>query len=166
MLHRFQQFWVLLAHHLVELRGPHPSLLHLLEGPAGVDALMLPRISDDEHSVLRFDFGQEGAHLFGRCQRGLIEHVEMPPGRIAGSLPLTAPGEEALKGDRTDAGLPELCRRSRRGGESLDRVTALFRSFADTRKHSGLAGARKPLEAVDSVWRGEYVLDHRPLRRV
>jgi hypothetical protein len=70
MLHRFQKFWVLLAHDLAELRGPHPSLLHLLKGSASIDSLMLPRVPDDEHAVLRFDLAQECPHLLGADEAG------------------------------------------------------------------------------------------------
>ena len=47
MLYGAQQLRVFLAHDLVELRGPHPGLLQLLEGFAGFDALMLPCVTDE-----------------------------------------------------------------------------------------------------------------------
>src|SRR5271155_2333292 len=146
MLHGLEELRVFLPHDLVELRGPHPGLLHLLKGSASIDSLMLPRIPDDEYTVLRLDLGQECPHLLGRCQRGLIEHIEVAAGRIARRVPLAATGEVALEGGCADSGLPELCRCSRRGGESLDRVTALFRSFADARKDGRLAGPCQSLK--------------------
>ncbi len=48
-----QQLRVFLAHDLVELRGLHPGLLHLLEGLASFDTLMLASVSDQQNSILR-----------------------------------------------------------------------------------------------------------------
>jgi hypothetical protein len=65
MLDDPRQFRVFLTHDLVKLRGLHPGLLHLLEGFAGIDALMLACVSDEENAVLRPNLLHKGLHLAG-----------------------------------------------------------------------------------------------------
>ena len=76
-LDRAPQLRVILAHDLVELRGPHPGLLHLLEGPTGIDRLMLAGVADDEHPVLGFQLFEERPHLPGARQAGLVQHIKV-----------------------------------------------------------------------------------------
>jgi type IV secretion system protein VirB10 len=60
-----QQLGIFLAHDLVKLDGTHPGFDQLLEGLAGLDALVLPRIADEQHAVLRANLFKEVAYLFG-----------------------------------------------------------------------------------------------------
>ena len=48
-----------LAHNLVQLRGPHPGILHLLERSSRIDAFMLGGVSDHHYSVLGFDLSRK-----------------------------------------------------------------------------------------------------------
>ena len=92
VLDRFQQLRILLAHDLVQLRGLHPGLLHLLEGLAGLHALMLADVTDDQDPVLGRDLLKEIPHLLRRSERGFVEHIKVAlTRRILGFA-----GEEAL----------------------------------------------------------------------
>ena len=57
MLDRPQQLRVFLANDLVKLRGLHPGLDQLLEGLAGLDALMLANVADEQHAVAGIELG-------------------------------------------------------------------------------------------------------------
>jgi hypothetical protein len=92
MLHCIQQLGVSLTHNLVELRGPHPRVLHLLKRSAGIDALMLPCIPDYEHTILRLDLVEESSHLLRAGETRLVEQIEMSAGRVALDLALFASG--------------------------------------------------------------------------
>ena len=94
MLDRAQQLGVFLAHDLVELRGPHPGLLHLLEGFAGFDALMLPGVADQQNAVLRPDPLEKLPHLLGAGEAGLIDHVQMPVCRVSATCVLACRGQK------------------------------------------------------------------------
>ena len=96
MLDCFQQLGISLPHDLIKARGTHPSVLHLFKRTACVDALMLPSIPDDKHSILRTDLVQERSHLSGAGKARLIEHVEMSAGRIGSSLLFRTPSKKAL----------------------------------------------------------------------
>ena len=69
---------VALPHDLVELDRLHARFLQLSEGSSGLDGLMLPRVSDQEHSVVRMEAVHEVVHLLGRCQRTLVQDIEPP----------------------------------------------------------------------------------------
>jgi hypothetical protein len=92
-----QQLRVFLAHDLVKLRGLHPGLLHLLEGLAGIDPLMLASITDEENAVLRSDLLHETLHLPGAGETGFIDHVEVSPVGIAVPLLLAFAHKKALQ---------------------------------------------------------------------
>src|SRR5665213_736024 len=95
-----QQVRVFLTHDLVKLRGLHSGLLHLLEGLAGIDALVLAGVSDKKNAVLRPDLFHETLHLAGAGETGFIDHVEVSPempasrswaaARLVGAKPSTA----------------------------------------------------------------------------
>jgi len=50
-------------------------LLHLLERLARIDALMLARVADKEHTILRADLLHERLHLPGAGKAGFIHHI-------------------------------------------------------------------------------------------
>jgi hypothetical protein len=113
---------------LIELRGAHSSLLQLLEGLSGVDTLVLARVANEQHLVVRPDATQKFPHLFGAGEARFIDHVQMPPRGVLRNLLLAAAGEETLQRLCGDACLAELLRSARSRGEALDRVAVLFRS--------------------------------------
>ena len=80
VLDRFEQFGVSLAHDLVELRGPHPGFLHLLEWPSGVHALVLAVSPMTSTRSSGLSFLEERSHLFGAGKARLVQHVEMAAG--------------------------------------------------------------------------------------
>jgi hypothetical protein len=83
-------------------------LLHLLEGLAGIDALMLAGISDEENAVLRPDLLHESLHLASAGETGFIDHIKVSSIGIALHLVLTAACEKALQRLCGDASVPEL----------------------------------------------------------
>ena len=89
MLDGTKQLRVLLTDDRIELRSTHSGLLHLLEGFAGIYALMLPCITDKQHPVLRPDLFHERLHLARACETRFIHHVEMTAFGIAGHLLLS-----------------------------------------------------------------------------
>src|SRR6202041_1960986 len=78
VLHCPEEFGIFLADDPIEHRRLHPSLLQLLEGFAGVYALMLADIADKQHLVLFIDAPEKISQLLRRGQWGLIDHVQMP----------------------------------------------------------------------------------------
>ena len=94
VLDRLQQLRVLLAHDPVELRGLHPGFLHLLEGSARIDALVLAGVTDDEYAVVWVELVEKSPHLLGAGKARLVEHVEMPVGRV-GARVVLASGKES-----------------------------------------------------------------------
>src|ERR1019366_5719579 len=76
LLNYLFQFWVFLAHDLFELHRFHAGVLELREGRPGLNRLMLPPVTDEQHTVIRMEPGYKLMHLPGRCQRGFVEHIE------------------------------------------------------------------------------------------
>jgi len=70
------QFRVFLAHDLFELYCFHTGVLELREGPPGLNRLVLPPVTDEQHTVIRMEPVQKLMHLPGRCQRGFVEYIE------------------------------------------------------------------------------------------
>ncbi len=155
MLHGAKQLRVFLAHDRVQLGGLHPGFLHLLERPAGVHALMLAGVSNDQNAVLGLDLFKEGPHLPRAGKARLVEHVEMSAGRLGVLLA----GKEALQGGRFNAGLAELACGLGSRREALDLVAALLGTLADRLKRGRLSGSGKSLESVYAVGGGKYLAD-------
>ena len=152
MLDGPKEFGVFLAHDPVQLRRPHPGVLHLLEGLAGVHALMLTGIADEEDAIRRPDLVEERPHLAGAGETGLIHHVQVA---IAACVFVDAtPRKEALQCVGGDARVPELTGSAAGRGEALDLIAATLRALADGLKGRGLPGPRKPLQPVDAVTSG------------
>ena len=107
------------AKHPQHRGGMGPERIGVTSG--GVNALMLPCVSDDQDAVLRTKSTEEGAHLFGTRETGLVEHVEMPGGGL-GTRMILSTGEEALKRSRLDSSITELPCSLRRGRKSLNFV--------------------------------------------
>jgi len=86
----------------------HPALLHLLEGFAGIDALMLASVSDEKNSILRPDLLHESLHLAGAGQAGFIDHVKVSPVWVALHLVIASAREKALQRLCGDASVAKL----------------------------------------------------------
>ncbi len=140
------------------MRGPHPGLLHLLEGSARVHALMLGGVSNHQNAVLGLDLFEEGPHLSGAGKAGLVQHVEMWAGS-GGARVVLASGKETLQRRGFDSFLSKLTGCAGRGGETFDLVAVRFRAFADAGKHGCLAGSCESLNAVDAVAGREHIGD-------
>ena len=68
---------IVLSDNRVEMNGLHAGILELLEGPSGLDGLMLAGITDQEHPILRAETVQEVVHLSGARETRLVDHVQM-----------------------------------------------------------------------------------------
>ena len=68
---------VLLADDLVKFGCTHSSLLQLLKRSARFNALMLARIANQQHTVLRSEAGEKLAHLVGAGKAGFVYKVEV-----------------------------------------------------------------------------------------
>ena len=123
---------VFLTNDLVKLGGTHSSFLHLLEGLSRIYALVLPCVADKKHPVLWTDLFEEGLHLAGAGETGLVEHVEVPRVRVS-RVPFDASArEETLQGVGGNASIAELAGGATRRGEALDSIAVLLRALADT----------------------------------
>ena len=100
-----------LAHDDLEPGGLHPGLLKLLVGAAGVDALMLAHVADEQDAVVGRKAVEERVQLSRAGETRLVEHVEVSAVAVcrfwAGEMPLQGAGR--------DAGLFQLLRRARGG---------------------------------------------------
>ena len=159
MLDGFEQRRVLsLAHNLVELRGLHPGILHLLERSARIYALMLAGVSNHQYPVLGLDLFEEGPHLLCAGKAGLVQHVEMCAGS-GGARMVVASCEETLERRGFDSFLSKLAGCPRCRGETFDLIPLRFCAFPDAGKNCRFSGSCESLDAVDTVGRGQYVGD-------
>ena len=154
-----QQLRVFLAHDLVKLRSLHPGLLHLLEGLASIDALMLAGVSDKENAILRPDLLHESLHLAGAGQAGFIHHIKVSAVGIASHLLLAAACKEALQRLCGDTSVTELGCGAAGRGEALDRVAVALCALPNGFKGGGLAGSGESLQAVYAVAAGQHFLN-------
>src|SRR5665213_3089280 len=106
MLDDAEQFRVFLSHNLVKLRGLHSGLLHLLEGFAGIDALMLASVPHEQNPVLRSNLFHETLHLASAGETGFIDHVEVSTVGVALRLLLASACKKTLQGICRDARFP------------------------------------------------------------
>jgi hypothetical protein len=63
------------SHDLVKLCRAHPSLYQLLERLAGLDALVLTCVADQQNSILRTDLREKFAHLACPGKAGFVHHI-------------------------------------------------------------------------------------------
>jgi hypothetical protein len=163
---RAKQLRVFLAHDLVKLRSLHPGLLHLLEGLASIDALMLARVADKKHSILRPDLLHECLHLAGAGQTGFINHIEVAAVGIAAELLLAAACKKALQSASGEASVAQLSGGAAGRGEALDRVTAALCALPNCFQSGGLAAPGESLQTVYAVAAGQHFLDGSALCRI
>jgi hypothetical protein len=83
---------------------------------------MLPRVADEQHSILWPNLLHERLHLAGAGETGFIDHIEVAAAWIAPELVLTSPCKEALQSLGRDTSIPELGGGAVGRGEALDRV--------------------------------------------
>src|SRR5580704_14276994 len=65
-----------LAHNRVEPGRFHSSLLQLVERTAGVHALMLAHVADEQHAVAGPEAVEEGVQLLRAGETRFIQHIE------------------------------------------------------------------------------------------
>ena len=95
VLNRLEQLGVFLPHNSIQLRSLHPGILHLLKRPTCFYTLVLADVSNHQNAVVWIQFVEERTHLLCAGKARLIEHVEMPVGRIGAGM-VFASREEAL----------------------------------------------------------------------
>src|SRR5271169_2731879 len=132
---RFQSR-VFLTHNLIELGGPHPGFLELLERSACFHALMLADIADQKHVIVGTNSPKKLAHLVGAGKARFIDKVEVLSLCYVG---IYGAGEEALQGSGLDACFIQLSRGTGGWGEALDVVALPFRGAADDCERGRLA---------------------------
>src|ERR1700730_12680834 len=76
------------------------------------------------------------------------------------------PGEESLQRSGIDAGFAKLPRGAGSWGKALDLKPLRFRNAADDRKCCGLPRSGESLDALNTVWRTQHILNHVPLSAV
>ena len=91
LLHGFLQGRILLADDFVQVRRVHPGFLELLKRPAGFHALVLARVTQEDHPVLLLQAVQKVVDLARARQARLIHNVKMPPSAVR-----VGPGEMVL----------------------------------------------------------------------
>src|SRR5579864_7924395 len=69
--------WISLAHDRVEMGGSHPGLVQLLKGTAGVHALMLTDIADEQEPVVGPEAMEERVELGRAGEARFVQDVEM-----------------------------------------------------------------------------------------
>src|SRR5216683_1853658 len=124
---------------------------------------MLARIPDQQHPILRSKTGKKLAHLVGGGQARLVDKIEM---LLLWGRRRDRPGEKSLQRSGLDAGLAKLPRGAGCWGKALDLEPLRFRSAADNRKRCGLARSGKALDALNTVWRTQHILNDAPLSAV
>jgi hypothetical protein len=72
------QPWILLPNDLIELGGTHPGILKLFEWPAGVNGLVLPGVTNQNHPIVGTQPIEELARLSRADQTGFVDHVQPP----------------------------------------------------------------------------------------
>ena len=91
LLDGFLQGRILLADDFVEVRRMHSAFLELLKRPAGFHALVLARVTHEDHPVLLVQAVQKVVDLPRARQARLIDNVKMPA-----SVVRVGPGEMVL----------------------------------------------------------------------
>src|SRR5712691_324569 len=71
------QFGILLPNDLIELRRAHAGVLKLLERTASLDRLVLARIADHQHPVVRPETFEELTGLTSADETRFVDHVKM-----------------------------------------------------------------------------------------
>ena len=71
------QAGICLPDDLIELGRAHPGILKLLEWPAGVHGLVLPRIPNQDDPIVRTESIEELARLLRADQTRFVDHVQL-----------------------------------------------------------------------------------------
>jgi hypothetical protein len=153
---RFQRR-ILLADDLVKVGRTHSSFLQLLKRSAGVHALMLARITDQQNTVPRSEAGEKLAHLVGAGKARFVDKVEvLLIRRHRGGQS----GEKSLQRSSLNPGLTQLACGARGWSKTLDLISLAFSSAADDGECRGLARTRKTLDALYAVWQTQDILNN------
>jgi hypothetical protein len=157
------EFRVLLADNLIKFGRAHSGFLQLFERSASLNALMLPRVADQQHTVMSSETGEKIAHLIGACEARFVHEIEMS---LLCERRSSRPSEESLQGSGIYARLAKLARGAGSWGEALDLKPLNLGGTANDGKRRRLTGAGQSLHALDAVRGTQYILDHAPLSAV
>src|SRR5487761_949768 len=117
-----------LPNDFIQMCGPHPCFLKLLEGPSCFYALMLAGVPYKQDSVIFFQAMQEFVHLLCAGETGLVEHVEM----LCHFWRLIAASKMSLQCARLNTCLREFMRSTGRRREAAHLVAFSIGSFPDS----------------------------------
>jgi hypothetical protein len=127
LLDHLFQLQVFLPDNLFEFDCLHARVLELREGTPGLDRLMLPPITYQQHAVIGLQAIHKLVHLLGGCKRGFIEHIQAA---LAG-IRLFSTRKMLLQRGCFHACVGQLLRRAGRGREAFDGVPLRLRAFTD-----------------------------------
>ncbi len=135
LLDHLLQLWVFLSDDLFELHRFHPRVLELREGTPGLDCLMLPPITYQQHAIIGMKAIHKLVHLLGGRERGFIEHIQAA---LSGVRLLPA-CKMLLQRGCFHACIGQLLRRAGRGREAFNLVPLRLCSFTDDGQRRCLA---------------------------
>jgi len=127
LVHRMFECRISLAHDFIQMSGPHPSLLELLERPPCFNPLVLAYVTYEQYSVIIFQAMQEFMHLLCAGETRFVEHEEM-------SFPflrLLAANKVPLQRARFNPCFSEILRRAGSRREAAHLVAFSLGSFPD-----------------------------------
>ena len=162
LLDRLFQLRITLPHDLIELERLHAGILQLRKDAAGFNRLMLARIADKENAVVRMEAAHKLVHLFRRCKRTLVDHIQT----MLACIDSLAAGKMGLQGPGLDAGIGQLLRRSGGRRKPFDRIAGSLRTLAHDGQCRGLASACNSIQADNLFPRKKDLIDGLPLSSV
>ena len=127
LLDHLLQLRVFLPDNLFEFDCLHARVLELREGTPGLDSLMLPPITYQQHAVIGMQAIHKLVHLSGGCERGFIEHIQA----AFSGVRLFSTRKMFLQRGCFHTRIGQLLRRARCGRETFDLVPLCLRSFTD-----------------------------------
>src|SRR5216684_758464 len=127
LVHHMFKCRISLAHDFIQMSGPHPSFLELLERPPRFNSLVLAYVTHEQYSVIFFQAMQEFTHLLCAGKTRFVEDVEM-------SFPflrLLAANKVPLQRARFNSCFSEVLRGAGSRREAAHLVAFSFDSFPD-----------------------------------
>ena len=135
----------------------HPGFLKLRERTSCFDRLVLPRVADQQNSVIRMKPYRQ-TRASGVWRRAKIRRARRASFR---RCPAVLPGEMPLQRRSFDSGLGQLLRSTGRGRKSFDSVALGLSAFANDGQRRCLACSGDSIRPNDLLARQEK--SHRPL---
>src|SRR6185437_6271921 len=127
------------------------------------DSLVLTRISDQQHAVVRSKARKKLVHLVRRSEARFIDKVKV---LLLRGCRNGWPHKESLQRSGRDASLAKLARGSRGWSKPFDLIPLRLRSVADDRKCRGFPRSGETLKALNAISGTQNILDHAPLSAV